>query len=348
MRDALLGRQREQVDRVVALQRCTGLQPAGQQHLLDQRIEFADVGVDLLPQAFALRARQTGRCVLQHRHRHLQPRQRRAQLVAGVGQQALLGTQQGLDARCGAVEAGAQRGHFVAPVFGHTMVQRAGTKGLDALLQRVEPARQAPHHRPGAGGNGRKQHQQQGRDAHAAGQPGPPGQRRRWRRPRPRRRHATAHAQAAVHAGSPGPAGTRRRPHHPQRAPVLQPHRLRTSPPRHVVRLALQVGVGRADALAVGIVQRQRQAQPHRPVAQCGGLLRRRRVGAGQRALQQITPRRGTLLRAGDEVLALLVEVALHQPAGDHGEQRQRDQHRQVDAQGQRAHSGPHCDLAKT
>jgi hypothetical protein len=63
--------------------------------------------------------------------------------VAGVGQQALVRTQQGLDACCGAVEAARQRRHFVAPVFGHALVQGAGTKSLDAELERFEPPGQS-------------------------------------------------------------------------------------------------------------------------------------------------------------------------------------------------------------
>ena len=67
-----LGRQRKQVHRLFLQRVLRSIQPAGQQHLFHQRVEFADVRVDLLAQPFAL-----GRgSVLQHRHRHLQARQR--------------------------------------------------------------------------------------------------------------------------------------------------------------------------------------------------------------------------------------------------------------------------------
>jgi hypothetical protein len=66
------------------MQRILGtVEPAGEQHLLDQRVELGDVAVDLGLELVALRRRGA----VEHRHRHLHPRQRRAQLVAGVGEQ---------------------------------------------------------------------------------------------------------------------------------------------------------------------------------------------------------------------------------------------------------------------
>ena len=213
-------------------------------------------------QAVALRR---GR-VLEHRHRHLQPRQRRTQLVAGIGQQALVRAQQGLDARGGAVEAGAQRGHLVAAVLGHALVQRTGAEGLDALLQRLEPARQAPHHRVGAGGDGREQHQQQRGQAQArpaaaaTGHQAPAGSGGPGRAPGGSRRPcACRHPCPAAAAGA-----QRRRTHDPQRAPVLQPHRPARGAAPGRRRLAAQVGL-----------RRRRCAGPsHRPAPAAGAAAR--------------------------------------------------------------------------
>jgi hypothetical protein len=67
--------------------------------------------------------------------------------VAGVGQQRLVGAHQRLDARGGRVEAGRHRRHLVAPAAVDAVVERAGAEGLDALLERLQPARQPPHDR---------------------------------------------------------------------------------------------------------------------------------------------------------------------------------------------------------
>ena len=52
---------------------------------------------------------------------------------------------------------------IVVAILGHALVQRAGPKRLHALLQGLQAARQAAHHRPGPRGHGQEQqhHQRQ-------------------------------------------------------------------------------------------------------------------------------------------------------------------------------------------
>ena len=315
----LLGGQGEQGHGLLQVQRHAAVQPAGQQHFFDERVELADVGVDLLAQRGAL----PGCGVLQHRHGHLQPRQRAAQLVAGVGQQALVRAQQRLDARRGPVEAGAQRSHLVAALFGHALVQRTGAESLDAQLQRFEPARQAAHHGPGARRHGQEQHHQQGRQAEPIGPGGQaaahPGRTQVGRRP--------------AGTGPPGPVQAR----HPQRAAVIEADGPQPRGPVGGVEFAAQEGIGGADAPAVSTVQRHGQAQPLAPLAQPGLLLGCGGLGGRQRALQQFPPGFHALARSAFGALALLVQVLLHQPARHQRKQRQRGHHREVDAKVQGA-----------
>ena len=237
------------------------------------------------------RSRCAGRRLVEHRHRHLHARQRRAQFVAGVGQQRLVRAHQRLDARGRVVEARRHGGHLVAPADLDAVVELAGAEALDALLQRLEPARQAAHHRVGAGGDGEEQHHQQHRQADAA-RPAVGGRkgssivaagRRRPRGP-PRR------ARRARRAGG----GSRRpgRTIHSVRPSSSRTETLRAPLPRPARR---SEGLGGDDARALRVVQRERQAQALRPVAQRRGLLVRRRIGARQRALDQVGPGRHAL-----------------------------------------------------
>ena len=283
-----LGRERDHVDRIahplvdaVARARVAGIEPAGEQHLLHQRVELADVAFDLVLQ----RTAAVGGRGVEHGQGHLQPRQRRAQLVAGVGQQRLVGLHQRLDARGRRIEARRQRGDLVAAGGVHAVVQFPGAEGLDAALQGLEPARQAPHHRIGPTGHGHEQHAQSQQQADAAHE-----------------ERRLGHQQAPVGAA---PARTQHaRPHHPERAAVAEHHALRRTALDEVgqpvvgarsARLARPLrrgGVGAVrgraaqfigrpgrigsastvdpageglrggDALALFVIQRQRHAQP--------------------------------------------------------------------------------------
>ena len=243
----LFGCHRQQRHRLPQVQRHGAIQPAGQQHFLHQRIEFADVGVYLAAQRRVLRRR----CVFNQCHCHLQPRQRRAQLMAGVGQQALVRAQQRFDAGGGLVETGAQGGNLVAAVLGHALVQGTATKGFDAPLERLQPPRQFSHHRVGPRRHGQEQHHQQRHQAHAIG----PGTRPRPER-RPRRspvgRGRAHRSRAALHP--PGPQG------HPQQATVVETDRLQPSGLLGRVEFAAQEGLGRGDAPTLRVVQRHRQS----------------------------------------------------------------------------------------
>ena len=258
---------------------------------------------------------------------------------------------QRLDARRRDVEARGDRRDLVGAGDGDAVAQLAGAELLDALLQRLEPARQPAHDRIGAGRDGDEEHDQNDR------QPGAARQARRQQRPGRRWRRQPAAALLAGRPGAgPGRAGATRAaaelaqagPHRPQRAAVVELERER---PAESLGGAAQKGIGGADALAAGGVERERHAQALRPVAQRGGLHVGRRVGAGQRVLEQLGPRAEPLV---DDLLGahpLLVEVALDDPAGDDREQQQHDDHRRVDAQVQALHaaaSSASCFLANT
>ncbi len=263
--------------------------------------------------------------LLEQRDGHLQPRQRRAQFVAGIGQQRLMRAHQRLDAPGGLVEAGAQRGHFVAPAGIDALAERAGAEALDARLQALEPARQAPHHRVGARGHGREQQQQQG---HQRGTARP--RRQRCLPLRPGR--AAAGPQRAVRAHA-----LHRPAQQPQRAAVVQAHRQAMPIAGHLGGAA-QVRLAGTDALALLVVQRQRQAQPLRPLAERIGLLLARGIGRRQRALDQVGPGADALADLRVEAAALGLHFALEQPRRAGGKQRQRHHHREVDAQVERLH----------
>ncbi len=181
----LLGSQREQIDRASpALERCcASSRLASSTSSTSASSSPMLVSISRL-EPLALRA---GRRVFEHRHRHLQPRQRRAQFVAGVGQQRLVRAHQRLDALRGLVEAGGHRGHLVAAGRVHALVERAGAEALDAVLQRSAGASGAapPDRRP------------------------PPRPRTAAAAPPPARRPAARPAAAGTPAGPPRPSGPR-------------------------------------------------------------------------------------------------------------------------------------------
>ncbi|MCG3190252.1 MAG: hypothetical protein LKCHEGNO_02899 [Burkholderiaceae bacterium] len=250
--------------------------------------------------------------------------------MAGVGQQALVRAHQRLDAPGGAVETARHRGHLVAAGLVDALAERAGAEALDAALQPFEPPRQAAHHRVGAGGQRDEQQRQQHEQAHA-----------RWplrRQPRPvadpmqrGARFGCALPGIAVAPREPAHART----HHPQRAAVVESHRHAAAA---AVRFTALVAVGRGDALAVDAVERHRQAQPQRPLAQCRGLLVGRRIGRRQRALHQLGPGIQALGGHAFDALALALEVLLHEPARHQRKRAEHAHHREPDAQVERTH----------
>jgi hypothetical protein len=206
-----------------------------------------------------------------------------------------------------AVEARRHRRHLVASAIVDAVVQGAGTETLDTLLQRFEPARQPAHDRKGAQCNGHEQqhqHQHQPRTA-------PPRrpERQLGRRIAPRAAFpACAPCRAAQQA---------------QRAAVvkLDCHRAR----RRAAVIILQpaaVGVAVGNARAVGRVERQRHAQALRPLLQGRRLFCDGGLGTWQAALDQLAPGGGAFVDDGVETPALLLDLALEDPARRQREQR--------------------------
>ena len=155
------------------------------------------------------------------------------------------------------------------PADRDAVVERAGAELLDAVLQRLEPARQPAHDRIGAGRDGDEQDHQHERQP----EPALPGRRQNGGQRRPRRPRAAAPPGAPLGAGAAAaPALAHARPHHPQRAAVVE----LTAKLRAPLRPG---GAGRiptrAMRSAAALVERERQAQPLRPFAQRRGLRRR-------------------------------------------------------------------------
>ena len=151
-----LGGERQQVDGFVPLEPGYRLEAAGQQDLLDQTVELGDVA--LQPVA-GLRIG----LLAQHRGRHRDAGERRAQLVAAVGEQQPVGGDQLLDALGGAVEARGQRGHLVAALDLDAGAEVAAAELLDAFLQPLEPPAEPAHDGIGADRDGERE---QGEAAH--------------------------------------------------------------------------------------------------------------------------------------------------------------------------------------
>jgi hypothetical protein len=251
--------------------------------------------------------------------------------VAGVGQQRLVRLHQRLDAVGGAVEAGGDGGDLVAAAIVDALLQVAGAELLDAALQAFEPAREAAHHRPRAGGDGdEQQHQHDGQADAAADEP-----RRRPQHHAVRRRRVVGAGarRALAHAHVAGTEAAQ-----PQHAAVGQRDRADAAAGVAFGFLARE-RCGRGDALAVGGVQRERHPQPGAPVEQCGALLVERR-GRGRKAVfDQRGPGGHALGRRGTEVLALGLQVALREPARDEREHQQHRDDGEVDAEVEALHA---------
>ena len=117
-----------------ALLRGLRIEPAGQQYLFNQRIQIGDVDTDLGAQPLP---RGASRRLFEQGHRHLHARQRRAQFMAGIGQQRLVRSHQGFDAPRSLVEAGSHGGDFVAARDIDALAQGAGTEALDTFFQGI-------------------------------------------------------------------------------------------------------------------------------------------------------------------------------------------------------------------
>jgi hypothetical protein len=132
------------------------------------------------------------------------------------------------------------------------------------------PSAPAPHHRVGADGD-RGEQQDQDRGQPGTTQPG--------RQPAHVGRRVVGSVAHAAHASGPFAA---RHAQHPQRAPVVQGYRQAPRCGGGQFRGTAQEGFAGTDALARGVVQRQRQAQTLRPVGERSGLLFTRCFGRRQ------------------------------------------------------------------
>ena len=280
-----------------------GVEPAGQQHLLDQRVELGDVGVDL--------ARRLSRCAGAASSSidtaiFMRASGERSSWLALASRLWCERTSASMRAAA-RLKLAPSAATSSRPSSATRWLQRAGAEGLDALLQRLEPARQPAHHRVGAGGDRHEQHHQQGAPAQAAGRArrGHHGSGEAPAAPaaRPAAAGASRRARATVHAGA--------RPARPGAAAGRMTHSVRPSSSRtdcarraarRIVRLAPQERLGRADARAArrrpapaaGAAAATSRAAPRpaRPAA-------RRRRAASAAAARPRPPARS--LRAGDE-----------------------------------------------
>ncbi len=165
---ALLGGQAQQIDALEAVAgKGAGVQPAGQQDFIDQLIELGDVALDL-----GARGAQVGAAV-QQLQAHADARQRRAQLVRGIGQQRLVRCHQRLNARCRGVEALRQACHLVVSLFVYARRQVALAKALHAAFELLQALQQAPD--DGEQGHAHGQSGQRQRPGEAIGRAQPEG-----------------------------------------------------------------------------------------------------------------------------------------------------------------------------
>ena len=226
-------------------------------------------------------------------------------------------TNQRFDARGGAVEARRQGRDFVASALGDALVQRAFAERFDAALQRLEPARQPPHHWIRAGGDGGEQH------ASNAAIPTP--------------RHAAQHRAARTTAprrAAPRAGATRRRTlrtHQPQACGRLRGEsEARAARPRLVFAAQIDIGSARcacrrASSSASGRRSRCDQSLQRRR------LLVARRIDAGGNERSSSSPHAAK--RSRDRAVAaraLVVRSCAAQPARDQREQQQRGHHREA------------------
>ncbi len=268
--------------------------------------------------SWMLRASSTARVRVDIRRQrldaHSQPCQWRAQFVRRICQQRFVGNEQRLDALGRAIECLGEARDLVAALDLHPGRQVAGTERGDAVLQFLEPARQAANHRIGANAD----HQ---RDRAKRAKPG-----------------------EAAQLSALGAWPCRHQP-----TPVVELHCLRpvrTAPPARPAspfrgeRGGDRPVAGVGDHAAVAIEQRELIA------AELAPAFERRALHCERRGCRrsQLRNRRRIELRARAEA----IEVAKQPPAGSgqHGEQNKAAEHRQIDAEVQPRHQS--CAFANT
>ena len=128
---AFLGRERDQLDALAHIETLGRVEAAEQQDLVDELVELGDVSRQLRP---ALRVR------LDQLETEPDAGERRPQLMRRIGEQQLVGVDQALDPRGGAIEAFRQPGDLVAALDLDARAQIAGAERLDAGLQSLEPS----------------------------------------------------------------------------------------------------------------------------------------------------------------------------------------------------------------
>ena len=128
---AFLCRERDEVDRLIDVELVGGLEPAGEQNLVDQLVELGDVALEL-----RLASGLDG-CELET---ELNARERGAQLVRRIGEQHPVGAQEALDPGRRVVEALRELRDLVAALDLDPRAQIAGAEELDAPLQPLEPS----------------------------------------------------------------------------------------------------------------------------------------------------------------------------------------------------------------
>ncbi len=163
----------------------------------------------------------------QHFESHANPGERRAQLVRGICQQLFVCIQQvflrihqGFNALGGGVETRRQKSHFVLTLHRHAGRQVTTPPALHAALQGFEPECQASNDR--VSGQGHRQANQRQR----------PEKTKRW--PHPRRAAGRVYRTRQMHGEGLAVAGRDQKIHFLVRPPV-------------------QIGLRRADDLAVGV-----------------------------------------------------------------------------------------------
>ena len=210
------------------------------------------------------------------------------------------------------------------------MRQLARAKLLDTTFQFFQSPRQTAHHRIGASGNTEKQQCQKDQQPLAVLRlsqhlprriitPGPAGPHASW----------TAFA-ATLGQDLPEP---RRLPGDPDHCQAASISHLHLEAAHAGFGLALFVSFRGRDALAIGVVQGDRHAQPLTPILQGGSLLSSRCAGRRQGAINQLHHRIQAFRGQGFGIASLLLDMALEQPGRTKAEHQQQQDQGQIDAE---------------
>ena len=159
---AFLGCECEQVDRLDALQPLGMIEAAGEQYLLDQRVEFTEILDDLV-------LRLVVRRVLEKIDRHAQAGEWRAEFVAGIRQQGAMRLDHAFDAVGRLVEGRRDGRDLVGSGQSDARRQRARAPALDAVPQLFQAAREMAHNRVGGEADRGGDEDQPGERASSAG-----------------------------------------------------------------------------------------------------------------------------------------------------------------------------------